>query len=276
MMRAPRPNGRQRALLMAAAALALIATIVVAAQAAGETGIRADFGARNLPPSAMHPFGTDQMGRDMLARTLHGLTLSLRIGLTAAGMSILIALGVAMLSGLGRYADAAAGFVTDAMLAMPHLMLLVLVCFALGGGTGAVIVAVALSHWPRLARILRAELLQVRHAPYVEASRSFGRSRGFVLRHHILPHLAPQMLVGFLLMFPHAILHEAGLTFLGFGLEPTRPAIGVMLAEAMRHVTAGRWWLALYPGAALLLLVLCFDALGEGLRRLGNPREARL
>lgn len=269
-------NGRQRALISCGMALGLILSVAVAAPLMGDTGIRADFTARNLPPSFLHPFGTDQMGRDLLARTLHGLALSLRVGLIAAGLSALIATGMAMLSGLGRRADAVAGFVTDAMLAMPHLMLLILLCFAFGGGTTAVIIAVAVSHWPRLARILRAELLQVSHAPYVEASRSFGRSRAFVVRHHLLPHLAPQMIVGFLLMFPHAILHEAGLTFLGFGLEPSRPAIGVMLSEAMRHISAGRWWLALFPGAALLALVLTFDVLGGGLRRLTDPHEAQL
>ena len=83
------------------------------------------------------------------------------------------------------------------------------------------------------------------------------------------------MLVGFLLMFPHAILHEAGLTFLGFGLEPSRPAIGIMLSEAMRHISGGRWWLAVFPGLALLIMVLCFDVLANGLRRLTSPREAQ-
>lgn len=269
-------TGRGRTLTSGLVASGLILAILVAAWTSGEAGIAPDFTARNLAPSMAHPFGTDAMGRDMLARTLHGLTLSLRVGLIAAGLSVAIALIIAMASGMGRAADAAAGFVTDATLAMPHLMLLMLVSFALGGGTTAVIIAVAVSHWPRLARVLRAELMQLRTAPYVEASRAFGRSRAFVLRHHILPHLVPQMLVGFLLMFPHAILHEAALTFLGFGLEPSRPAIGVMLSEAMRHLGAGRWWLGVFPGLALVVLVLCFDAVAGHIRRLADPREARL
>ncbi|WP_201742218.1 ABC transporter permease [Mangrovicoccus ximenensis] len=137
------------------------------------------------------------------------------------------------------------------------------------------ILAVAVSHWPRLARILRAELKQVQAAPFVETSLALGRSRLHVARHHILPHLAPQILVGGLLMFPHAILHEAGLTFLGFGLEPSRPAIGVMLSEAMRHLSAGRWWLGLFPGAMLMAMVLAFEMLGSAARRLASPREAQ-
>lgn len=269
-------NGRIRAVISTAFALVLISAIILIAWGAGNSGIRADFGARNLAPSWSHWFGTDQMGRDMFARTMHGLTLSLRVGILAAGFSVLIALVIVLLSGLGKSADAISSFIMDGVLSMPHLVLLVLICFALGGGTEAVIIAVAISHWPRFARVLRAELIQIRAEPFVEASRSFGRSRSHILIRHILPHLLPQMFVGFLLMFPHAILHEASLTFLGFGLEPSRPAIGIMLSEAMRHISAGRWWLALFPGLALLIMVLCFDILANGLRRLINPKEAQV
>lgn len=268
-------NGRIRATFSSAFALILISVILLSAWSFGDIGIRADFSARNLAPSWNHWFGTDQMGRDMFARTMHGLTLSLRIGILAAGFSVVIALIIVLLSGLGKTTDAISSFIMDSVLSMPHLVLLVLICFALGGGTEAVIIAVAISHWPRFARVLRAELIQIRAEPFIEASRSFGRSRSHILIKHIVPHLLPQMFVGFLLMFPHAILHEASLTFLGFGLEPTRPAIGIMLSESMRHISAGRWWLALFPGLALLIMVLCFDILANGLRRLINPREAQ-
>ncbi|SDJ02013.1 ABC transporter permease [Salipiger marinus] len=269
-------TGRLRLIAAAGLAAALILAVALASWGLGARGIAADFGARLLPPSPAHPFGTDHMGRDLLARSLHGLALSLRVGLAAAGLSALIAVAVTGLAGLGRRADAVAGFVTDVMLALPHLLLLLLLSFMLGGGTAAVILAIAVSHWPRLARILRGELRQVMAMPYVETSRALGRPRRFVLVHHVLPHLAPQLLVGVLLMFPHAILHEAGLTFLGFGLDPSRPATGVMLAEAMRHLGAGRWWLAVFPGAMLLALVLAFDLLGGSLRRLLSPAEVRL
>lgn len=269
-------NGRIRALISGLIAFAVISAIALAAWAYGNIGIGADFAVRNMPPSPSHWFGTDQMGRDMFARTLHGLTLSLKVGILAAGFSTIIALIIVLFSGLSRTTEAVGSFITDAMLAMPHLVLLILISFALGGGTSAVIIAVAISHWPRFARILRAELIQVQAAPFVEASRSFGKTRSFILLNHILPHLLPQMLVGFLLMFPHAILHEAGLTFLGFGLEPSRPAIGIMLSEAMQHINGGRWWLAVFPGLALLIMVLCFDLLASSLRRLITPKEAHL
>ncbi|CAM3309130.1 ABC transporter permease [Paracoccus nototheniae] len=265
-----------RLAVMTALAGAVLVAVPLGSGALGDLGLRADFTARNLPPSWARPLGTDRMGRDLAARVVHGLTLSLQVGLLAAGLSTAIALVVALVSSLGRAADAAMGFLTDVMLALPHLLLLLLISFALGGGVTAVIIAVAISHWPRLARLLRAEIRQVRSAPFVEASRAFGRSRLFVARHHILPLLLPQLLTGYVLMFPHAILHEAALTFLGFGLEPSRPAIGVMLSEAMRHIGAGRWWLAVGPGAALVMLVLCLERVGDALHRRTNPRELRL
>lgn len=251
----------------------LIAGLLLVAGWLGPRGLVVDFQARNLAPGFAHPFGTDAMGRDLLARSLHGLSLSLQVGLLASGLSLGIATLVAGLSASGPRADAVAVFGTDVMLALPHLLLLLLLAFAMGGGSGAVVLAVAISHWPRLARILRAEVLQLSQAPFVETARALGRSPLAVFWHHLLPHLAPQMLVGFLLMFPHAILHEAALSFLGFGLEPSRPSIGVMLADAMRHISAGRWWLAVFPGAMLLALVLAFEVLGSRLRRLITGQE---
>jgi peptide/nickel transport system permease protein len=154
-------------------------------------------------------------------------------------------------------------------------VLLVLICFALGGGTQAVIIAVAFTHWPRLTRILRAEILQIMTSDYVSVSRRFGKTWGFIARRHLIPLLMPQLLVGFLLLFPHAILHEAGLTFLGFGLEPSKPAIGVLLSESMRSLTAGYWWLGVFPGLALVLVVLAFDGLADGVRAISSPRSAQ-
>lgn len=269
-------NGRLLSLCAAGLALGVILAVLSGSWSLGSAGMTADFSARQLPPSAAHLFGTDHMGRDLFARSLHGLALSLQIGLTAALLSGAISLAVAASSALGPRADAVARFVTDAMLSMPHLLLLLLLSFTLGGGTSAVVMAIALSHWPRLARLLRAELLEVNSSPYVETAWALGRSRQHILFTHILPHLWPQFLAGVLLMFPHAILHEAGLTFLGFGLEPSTPAIGVMLSDAMRHVSAGRWWLALCPGAMLLALVLAFEALGTAVQRLLSPQEEQV
>jgi peptide/nickel transport system permease protein len=154
-------------------------------------------------------------------------------------------------------------------------VLLILISFSLGGGAKGVIMAVALSHWTRLARIVRAEMLQLKEADYVLLSRRMGRSRFWIARHHLLPNLLPQFLVGLILLFPHAIMHAAGLTFLGFGLPPHLPAIGVLLSEAMRYLSTGYWWLAVAPGLALLFFVKLFDLLGGAVRVLTAPRTSQ-
>ena len=129
----------------------------------------------------------------------------------------------------------------------------------------------SLSHWPSLARLVREEVLQLRQAPYLLAAEKLGVLRGQLVRRHLLPHLLPQFLTGLILQFPHAILHEASVTFLGFGLSSEQPAIGVILSESMQYLTTGRWWLALFPGAALVGVVLLFAGLGEQARRLLDP-----
>ena len=133
----------------------------------------------------------------------------------------------------------------------------------------------ALTHWPSLARLLRGEVLQLKQAPYIQMARRLGASWGRVLWGHFLPHLLPQFLTGMILQFPHAILHEASVTFLGFGLPPDQPAIGVILEESMGYLTTGRWWLALFPGLSLVLTVLLFALLGERLRLLLSPASSQ-
>ncbi len=271
-----RGSRRLYALAWAALSIVLVTIVLVLATALGEAGLRTDLLSRAQAPSWAHLFGTDALGRDVFARTTKALSVSLSIGLMAVAISGTIAVALALAAvTLGRRVDAVVGFLVDMALGLPHLVLLILTSFALGGGRIAVIVAVGAIHWPRLTRILRAELLQVIQSDYVRLSQRFGRSWGFIAWHHLLPHLMPQLLVGVLLLFPHAILHEAGLTFLGFGLEPATPAIGVMLAESMRSLTAGYWWLGVFPGLALLLSVLALDGIGSGLRTLISPREAQ-
>lgn len=277
----PRDNvrlgNRVWTLTAGATGIVVILCVVVGALLMGGYGIDADFSARLQGPSLSHWFGTDQLGHDMLARTIHGLNVSLWVGLVAASLSVVIAALLAIFATTcGRWADAVVAFLVDAAMGLPHLVLLILISFALGGGTTAVIIAVAVTHWPRLTRILRAEILQLRSADYIVASRRMGKSWAYIGRHHFLPHLWPQLLVGLVLLFPHAVLHEAGLTFIGFGLEPYKPAIGVLLSDSMRYLMAGKWWLGLFPGLCLLAIVLCFDAIGNGLRLLADPRQEQL
>jgi peptide/nickel transport system permease protein len=126
-----------------------------------------------------------------------------------------------------------------------------------------------------LARIIRAEVLQVNTSDYVQLSYKLGHTPLWVARHHMLPHVIPQLLVGLILLFPHAILHEAALTFIGIGLSPHTPAIGIILAESMRHLSTGYWWLGVLPGAALLIAVKAFDILGENIRALVDPKTSQ-
>lgn len=127
------------------------------------------------------------------------------------------------------------------------------------------------THWPALTRIVRAEVLQVCSAQYVKAAYKFGKSRFEVAKTHIIPHVIPVYLVGVVLLFPHAIMHEASVTFLGFGLSADVPAIGVILSEAMKHIATGKWYLVVFPGAMLLIVVILFDVIGENLKKLNNP-----
>lgn len=139
----------------------------------------------------------------------------------------------------------------------------------------AVFVGIAATHWCSLARLIRAEVLQLRSQQYIEVSRRLGKSGGWILINHLLPHLVPQFFVGLVLMLPHAILHEASISFLGFGLPPEQSAIGIILAESMRCLSTGMWWTAVLPGITLVLIVLLVDKLGDNLRMILDPYSAQ-
>lgn len=228
-----------------------------------------------ISPCSNHLFGTDFMGRDMFYRCIKGLSNSILIGIVASLISSVIALIFGVSSALiGGIYDRVINWCVDACMGMPHLILLILISFMLGKGGKGVAIAVAVTHWTSLTRIVRAEVLQVKSAQYVKVAYKLGRSRFQVATKHIIPHVIPVYLVGVVLLFPHAIMHEASITFLGFGLSADVPAIGVILSEAMKHITTGKWWLALFPGVMLLLAVILFDVIGENLKKLINPSSA--
>lgn len=270
-------TNREKALLSCAVSVAFFAALFLGAKLIGEAGLSVDFIHRKLPPSLDYPFGTDWLGRDMLTRTILGLCKSLTIGLLAAFCSSIISISLGIISAtMGRKVDGLISLCIDVIMSTPHLVLLILVSFAMGGGARGVIIAVAVSHWPRLARIIRAEVMQLQSSQYVIISRKLGKSPGWIAIHHMLPHLVPQFMIGLILMFPHAILHAAGLTFLGFGLTPHNPSIGILLSESMRHLSTGYWWLAILPGASLVFTVKLFDILGNNLRTLLEPKTRQI
>lgn len=267
---------RRRTLSLLLLCAGVLLAVTVAGALCAERALLTDFSQKNLPPGPNYPFGTDWMGRDMLSRTLTGLSLSIRIGILTALVSagISLVLGVAAAT-LGRAADAAISWLTDLVMGVPHILLVMLLSLAVGKGFAGVVAGVSLSHWPALSRLIRGEVLQLREATYVKAAEKLGQGRLQVARRHLLPHLLPQFLTGLVLLFPHAILHEASVTFLGFGLRPEQPAIGVILSESMGYLTTGKWWLALFPGLALVGTVVLFALLGDRLRRLADPSSPR-
>lgn len=269
-------GNRMTVAVLSVCAVVLLVAVVVAGIACAPQATATDLAARSLAPSLAHPFGTDRLGHDMLLRTLSGLSTSMLIGLVAVAVSSLIALVLGCASALGgRKVDAAITWLIDLMLGIPHIVLLILISYALGKGFWGVVAGIALTHWPSLARVVRAEVLQVKQAPYMAAARKLGAGRVEATVRHVIPHVLPQFLVGLVLMFPHAILHEASVTFLGFGLSPESAAIGIILSESMSYLSAGMWWLAFFPGLALVLMVMLFDVCGSGLRRLLDPASAQ-
>lgn len=274
--RAARWGNRKLTLAAFVLAVVALAAVVIAGIAVGDAATATDFAQKNLAPGPAHPFGTDWMGRDMMLRTLAGLSTSVLVGLLAATASALIALVLGTVAALGgRRADAVVTWLIDLMMGVPHIVLLILISFALGKGFWGVAIGVAVTHWPSLARVVRAEVLQCKEAAFVSVARKLGQSPARIAARHMLPYVLPQFIVGLILLFPHAILHEAAITFLGFGLPPEQPAIGVILSESMAYLSAGMWWLAVFPGLALVAVVLLFDLAGSSLRKLIDPHSSQ-
>lgn len=265
-------NMRQRARFLLIIAVIFLAGVAAAGVLCRDAAMVTDFSRKDLAPCLKYPFGTDWLGRNMFYRTLTGLSMSILIGVSAAGVSAAMALvlGVAAAT-LGKKTDSVISFFIDMVMGIPHILLLVLISYAAGKGLKGVVIGVALTHWTSLARLIRGEVLQLKESEYIQIARKLGHGNFEIARKHMLPHLLPQFLVGLVLMFPHAILHESSITFLGFGLSSEQPAIGVILSESMKYLITGKWWLALFPGLMLVLTVVLFDLGGTSLRKILDP-----
>ncbi len=267
-------NLRKKTILVISLTTLLLLAVVITSLLINIDSISTNFGSKNLPPSFEHLFGTDWMGRDMFTRTMKGLGLSVMIGAFASTLSTIIALFLALFSSVNRHVDSFVGWLVDLFLSIPHLLLIILVSISLGGGAFGVIIGVGVSHWTTLTRVLRAEIKQINTSDYVKLSKNFGKSKFWIARKHLLPLILTQIILGTILVFPHAIMHEASVTFLGFGLSPHEPAIGVILSESMKYLATGAWWLAFFPGISLLIVVLLFDLVGDNLQKLLDPTSA--
>ncbi|MGF0033032.1 ABC transporter permease [Bariatricus sp. SGI.154] len=269
-------NRRTKTLLLIGMICVILLGIAASGLVMNPESYAPDYAAKKLPPSAAHWFGTDYLGRDMFCRTIKGLSTSILLGTLAAGVSAVIALVFGILSAtVGGVIDKMISYLVDLFMGIPHLVLLMLISFALGKGLKGVIIGIALTHWPNLTRVIRAEVLQIKNMQYVKAAERFGRTKVQIACEHIIPHVIPQFIVGLILLFPHAILHEAGVTFLGFGLGVDTPAIGIILSEALKHISTGMWWLVFFPGMLLVMVVMLFDKLGDDIKLLIDPMSAQ-
>lgn len=267
-------NLRTKTLLIISLVGIILLVIVINSIFINVDSITTNFGSRNLAPSFQHLFGTDWMGRDMFTRTIKGLGLSILVGAFASIISTIIATLLSLSSNISKYLDSFVNWLIDLFASIPHLLLIIMVSISLGGGAFGVIIGVGLTHWTSLTRVLRAEIKQINTSEYVSISKNFGKSKWWIAKKHLFPLIITQIVLGTILVFPHAIMHEASVTFLGFGLSPHEPAIGIILSESMKYLATGAWWLAFFPGISLLIIVLLFDIIGDNLQKLLDPSSA--
>ena len=254
-------NLRTKTLLAIGLSAFILILVVIISFTIDPKSITTNWSMMNQPPSFEHIFGTDWLGRDMFIRTLKGLGLSVQIGFFASVLSSIIAVALAFLSSFNKYLDSFVSWLIDVFLSIPHILLIILISIALGGGAFGVLVGVAFTHWTSLARVLRAEIKRIKTSEFVTISEKLGKSKLWIARKQILPLVVTQVIVGTILI-------------LGFGLSPHEPAIGIILSESMKYLATGNWWLALFPGLALLILVLLFDIAGENIKKMLDPTSA--
>ncbi|MGO9489471.1 MAG: ABC transporter permease [Solirubrobacteraceae bacterium] len=238
-----------------------------------------------LGPSAAHPFGVDQLGQDVMSRVIYGTRVSLEVGIIGTAISTFIGVTVGLLAGFYRgWVDTLLSRTVDVVLSIPLLLLGIGIgaacsvkgCFggAIQPGLGVIIFLIAFATWPFTARIVRGLVLSLREREFVEASRALGASNTRIMLREVLPNLTAPIIVYASLQIPTNILIEAALSFLGVGIRPPTASWGQMIASATPIFNTA-WWYMVFPGTALLLTVLAFNLLGDGLRDALNPRGAR-
>ena len=232
-----------------------------------------DLGRRLAPPGGGHPFGTDELGRDIFSRTVYGARISLAVAVSVVGLSLAVGLVAGSIAGFyGGWVDALINvYVTNAFLALPGILLAIAFVAFVGPGLGNVVLALALSGWVNYARLVRAQVMAVRGREFVEAARALGASDLRILCRHILPNIVQPVIVQAAIGMAGAVLAEATLSFLGLGVPPPAPSWGAMLNDARSHLFDSPH-LVLFPAAAVMLMVLAFNFLGDALRDQMDPR----
>lgn len=227
-----------------------------------------DLAASRLGPSGRHWFGTDAAGHDLFVRIAEGLRVSLLIAAVCALASTVLGLVVGLAAAVrGGLVDAVLMRLTDAVNALPHLLLGIVVVALFRGSIPAIIASIVVTHWSAIARLVRAEAITARHQEFVEAAYLAGASRWDVLRRHLLPASIGQAVIGVTLLLPHAIWHESALSFLGLGLSPDRPSLGTLLAQSRGEMLLGGWWTLVWPAVPLVAVTIAVSGLAAALRR---------
>jgi peptide/nickel transport system permease protein len=226
-----------------------------------------DLGRATMSPSASHPMGTDESGRDVLSRLMYGGRVSLLVGTGAMLVAVLIGVAVGGIAGVGgRWADAVLMRCTDGLLAVPQVFIVLAALAVLGPTVRNLIVVIAFTSWMALARLVRGEVLVLRHELYVEAAQALGAGRRAIFARHIIPQLVPTIAVSATLGIASAMLTESALSFLGLGVQPPTASWGNMLSSAQTYVFSAPW-LSVYPGVLILATVLACNLVGDALRR---------
>ncbi|MGV9670769.1 MULTISPECIES: ABC transporter permease [unclassified Gordonia (in: high G+C Gram-positive bacteria)] len=232
----------------------------------------ADFASALRAPGDGFLFGSDHSGYDLGVRTAQGLRISLVIAAICAVVSTVIGLVVGLAAAtIGGWFDALVMRVVDGVNALPHLVVGVVIAAMWRGDPVAIIASIGLTHWPAVARVVRAELLDNVRAGWIETARLAGASRWFIARRHLLPAVTGQALVAMTILLPHAVWHETTLSFLGVGLSPDQASLGTLLGQARGDVLTGAWWTLVVPGLALIVTALACAAAGSSLRRVSRP-----
>ena len=226
------------------------------------------------PPSRAHWFGTDQLGRDLLSRVVVATRLDLTISICAVMIAFAVGSAAGVTGGFyGGWADRLVGRVLDTIMAFPLFVLAMGIVAALGNTVANIVYATAIINVPFYARLARSEAMVRREAGFIEAARLAGNGGVRILAVHLFPNCLPPMMVQISLNLGWAILNAAGLSFIGLGVRPPTPEWGIMVAEGAAFIVSGEWWIGLFPGAALMLAVFCFNLLGDGLRDLVDPQR---
>jgi peptide/nickel transport system permease protein len=260
----------------AISAVVLVADVIVALTA----GWIAPYGVNKIdvadalrPPSGVHWFGTDELGRDIFSRVLLATHASLQVAVTSVAFAFTVGVTVGVISGYrGGALDTVLMRIVDVMFAFPVLLLALAIVAILPPGTATTIVAIGIAYTPIFARVARASTLSVRVEPYVAVSRTLGTGDLYILSRHILPDIAGPLIVQTSLSLAFAILSEAALSFLGLGIQPPEPSWGRMLFDAQGFVQQA-WWMSVFPGAAIFVTVLAFNLLGDGSRDVLDPKQ---